>query len=191
MRHARRVATALAFVAVGVSAGACATPPDREIALAEAAITAARDAHVDVIAPAEFAAAAAYLDQSRDAVRVGDYRLALSRALDAREQANIAIRLAEDRRVVIIQDVETALATIQAVRDRMAAGLTRARASTPPRPGLAGIEATIANVDRAVQEARSALANGDPVSARDHLDGVLEQLREVVDALESGTHVSS
>ena len=176
---------------LGLGAGACATPPEREIRLAEAAIASAQEAHADVIAPAEFAAAVVFLDQSRDAVALGDYRLALSRALDAREQAEVARRQAEERRVVIARDVEMTLVTIQAVRDQATANLSDARTSPSSYPGLADLEATLATADRAVQEARSALARGEPVTARDQLVGVLEQLREAVDALAVMAPVSS
>ena len=61
---------------------------------AQGAIDAARAAGAERFATAEFAAATDALKRSEDAVAAGDYRQALSHAIDSRERAQNAAKFA-------------------------------------------------------------------------------------------------
>ena len=68
----------------------CSEPPQKEIDRAQQAIDTARAAGAEQYAPESFAAATTALQQSHEAVDQRDYRLALSRAVDASDRAQEA-----------------------------------------------------------------------------------------------------
>ena len=75
---------------------ACSEPPQKEIDRAQGALDAARAAGAEHYATEPFNAATTALQQSREAVDQRDYRLALSRALDASERAQEAAKQSAD-----------------------------------------------------------------------------------------------
>src|SRR4029079_8325791 len=77
---------------------ACSEPPKKEIDQAQQAVDAARQAGAEQYAAEAFAAATAALQQAREAVDQRDYRLALSRAVDAGERAHEATTAATDNK---------------------------------------------------------------------------------------------
>jgi hypothetical protein len=89
----RRVAALLCVLFL--SAG-CSEPPQKEIDRAQGAVDTARAAGAEQYAAAEFAEATTALQQAHDAVTQRDYRLALSRALDASQRAQESARPAAD-----------------------------------------------------------------------------------------------
>ena len=86
----------LACVLAALLASACTSPPNKEMDQAQGAIDAARAAGAERYAATELAAANTALKNANDAVQQGDYRLALNHALDSREQAQNAARVAAD-----------------------------------------------------------------------------------------------
>ena len=72
-----------AIISALVLSAACSAPPQKEIDRAQQAIDSARAAGADQYAPEAYAAATSALQQSHEAVDQRDYRLALSRAVDA------------------------------------------------------------------------------------------------------------
>ena len=76
------------------AAMACAEPPDKEIQQAIGAIDAARAAGAAEYAAEDFTAAQDALTRANDAVELRDYRLALNHALDSRERAQNAAKMA-------------------------------------------------------------------------------------------------
>ena len=96
-------------------ASACTSPPQREIDQAQGAIDAARAAGAERYAASEFTAANTALKSATDAVEQGDYRLALNHAIDSREQAQNAARVAADTRVKLRGDVERSMAEVNAL----------------------------------------------------------------------------
>ena len=94
MRLWCRAVLACLFVAL---AGACTSPPNKEMDQAQGAIDAARAAGAEQYASTEFAAATTALKSANDAVEQGDYRLALNHAIDrmrtgsARTSESIAV----------------------------------------------------------------------------------------------------
>jgi hypothetical protein len=142
-------------------------PPDKEMQQAQGAIDAARAAGADLYAADEFTAAQAALSRAEDAVGARDYRLALDHALDSRQRAQNAAKLAADgmasARVEADRAITAAAAGINTLRARLkSAEALRlpARTVTPPRQA-------VADGDRRLQEARAALERGDYRGARD------------------------
>jgi|GEM_PF-5338231 len=91
MSFARRLRLPLGLTAV-LLISACGDPPDKELQQARSAIESARGAGAEVYARDEFSAAETALKGATEAVDQRDYRLALNRALDARERAQNATR---------------------------------------------------------------------------------------------------
>src|SRR5688500_10191919 len=106
-----RVGRRLALVILILSAG-CAEPPNKEINQAQGAIDAARAAGADRFAAAEFAAATDALTRSEAAVAAGDYRLALNHAIDSRERAQSAAKMAVEGRADARGQAERAIAEV-------------------------------------------------------------------------------
>ena len=106
-----RVARRLAFIVTILSAS-CAAPPDKEMNQAQGAIDAARAAGADKFAADELTAATDALKRSQDAVAGGDYRLALNHAIDSRERAQNAAKMAVDGRADARGHAERAIAEV-------------------------------------------------------------------------------
>ena len=94
----RRLAAAIGTL---VFLTACSEPPQKEIDRAQGAIDAARAAGAEQYAPDPFTAATTAMQQTHEAVDQRDYRLALSRAVDANERALEAARQAADGKVLV------------------------------------------------------------------------------------------
>jgi Domain of unknown function (DUF4398) len=159
----RRVRVACLFVLVFTIA--CAEPPEKEIAEAQNAIAAARAAGAEHYAPSEWKAASETLARAQAAVDQRDYRLALNYALDSRELAQNAARAAASQKAVVRAEAEkllneTALALVQAN-----SRLKQAENSRTAKGLLAGPRARIHNAEGAVQKARTALDQGDYLTA--------------------------
>ncbi len=152
---------------------------------AQGAIDAARAAGADEYAPAELKAARTSLSQAQDAVDQRDYRLALSRALDARESAQQAARGAADQKARARGEAERALAETAAA---LAQAETRVKSLQNVRAAakaLATAEQTLGEVTQVLQEARAALAGGRYVASRDALKGQFERISAVLTDLDA------
>jgi len=139
---------------------ACGDPPDREMQQAQKAIESARVAGASEYAHDELAAAELALKNAHDAVDQRDYRLALASAFDSRERAQIARAQATDQKIVARGEAERLLTAVSATLVHAQAHLETA-ANTRPARTLAGPRRVIADLDRAVQEARAAFARGE------------------------------
>jgi methionyl-tRNA synthetase len=111
---------------------ACSGPPRKEIDQAQQAIENARRAGAEQYAPEAFAAATAALQQSNEAVDQRDYRLALSRAVDASDRAQEAARAAADNKASARTQTETALNATNAAAMHLQARLKVAAGSARP-----------------------------------------------------------
>ena len=136
---------------------ACGEPPQKEMHQAQGAIDAARAAGADHFAVPELQAAVDALSRAEQAVAARDYRLALGQALDSREQADAATRLATDRTIAARAKADAALAAAATVVQRAAERLAAADLVKLPRRRTAPIRTTLTRADTALQEARSAL----------------------------------
>jgi hypothetical protein len=141
-------------------------PPDKEMQQAQGAIDAARAAGAAVYAVEELAAAQLALTRAEEAVSARDYRLALNYALDSRQRAQNAAKLAADgmaaTRVEADRGITRAATGVEAMR---------ARLKSPDVPRLparivSAVRASVADADRRVQEARTAQERGDYKAAQ-------------------------
>jgi hypothetical protein len=116
---------------------ACSAPPQKEIDMAQGAIDAARAAGAEQYATEEYAAATAALQDAHDAVGQRDYRLALTRALDAHDRAQDAARGAADGKARARGEVEAATAAAAAAVAQIERRLEAAETARVPARELA------------------------------------------------------
>ena len=109
----------------------------------------------------EFAAAVDLLTRSEDAVAQRDYRLALNYALDSRERAQNAARQAADGMASARVEADRALSALETALSAAQARIRAIGAARVPARQLAEPTQTVADAERRVQEARSAMARGD------------------------------
>ena len=144
-------------------AARCSEPPQKEIDRAQGAIDSARAAGAEQYAAAEFAEALTALQQSHDAVGQRDYRLALSRALDASQRAQDSARQAADgqakSRSAAEVDVHSAALTAEQLESKLAGFKASDADEKAARQALS-------DGQRSVQEARSELLAGKYQEAR-------------------------
>jgi hypothetical protein len=174
-----------------VVAAACSEPPQKEIDRAQGAIDAARAAGAERYAASEFAAATAALEQAHSAVAARDYRLALSRALDAGERAQQAARQAADGKARSRSEVEGAAAATTTGLQQLRTAIRAAEAAHVPAQTLASARRTATSADAALQKARALLKAEQYLDARDALGGVSDrigaEIRSLNDAARSRT----
>jgi hypothetical protein len=163
------------FVALVLIAG-CGDPPDKELHQAQGAIDAARAAGADRYATDELKAAQDALDHANTAVGERDYRLALNYALDSRERAQNAAKMAADQKAATRSEAERLLAevtgaiAVTSAKLQVAQGTHHTAAATQP------LAAAIAAARQATDDAGKALASQDYIAAKAHLQGVAASL---------------
>jgi hypothetical protein len=139
---------------------------------AQGAIDAARAAGADRFAAAEFTAATDALTRSEEAVAAGDYRQALSHAIDSRERAQNAAKLAVEGRADARGQAERAISEVATLLSQ-AQGQLKNLASRPLRTP----RTTVTAAEKMLQEARAALAREDYAAVTKALDGVAARLQ--------------
>ena len=179
-----RVASA-AFCALLVSFTiACAEPPSKEMNQAQGAIDAARAAGAPEYAADEFNAAVEALARAEDAVDQSDYRLALNHAIDSRERAQGAVKLAVEGRALARGAAERAVAEVSALVGRARARLGDPEVTRLPRGSLAESVAQIESAEESLQEARSALDADEYQEAIDATEGVASRVQGALRAID-------
>jgi hypothetical protein len=164
-----------------VLATACTSPPNKEMDQAQGAIDAARAAGADRYAPTEFTAATTALKNATAAVDQGDYRLALNHAIDSREQAQNAARVAADTRAKVRGDVERSIAEVNALIMQVSAWIASpASARTPRTRRTAQQVVTQSTAD--VQKAGSAMQAEDYAGAQKLMTATRERLQKALPA---------
>ena len=166
-------------------ASACGDPPDKELHQAQGAIDAARAAGAEEYAAAELTAAQTSLGLAKEAVSQRDYRLALSHALDAGRSAQSAAREAADQKALVRSEAERGIADLTAAVSEAGARVKTLRAARSAAAALATAETTVTDVSRVLQEARTALAGGKYVAARDLMRGQLERISAAITDLDN------
>ncbi|HYB95148.1 MAG TPA: hypothetical protein VEC39_09265 [Vicinamibacterales bacterium] len=180
-----RVARRLAFVMIMCSAGCGAEPPHKEMNQAQGALDAARAAGADKFAAAEFTAAQDALRRSEEFVAAGDYRQALNFALDSRERAQNAAKIAVDGRADARGQAERAIAEAATLLARAQSELNEpAVARLNPRL-LKAPRSTITVVEKQLQEARTALKAEDYGAVAASLNGAAAQLQAALSEIDS------
>ena len=164
-----------------VLATACTSPPNKEMDQAQGAIDAARAAGADRYAPTEFAAATTALKNATDAVAQRDYRLALNHAIDSREQAQNAARVAADTRAKVRGEVERSIAEVNALITQVNAWIASPAAARTPRTRRAA-QQVVTTSTAEVQKAGSAMQAEDYAGAQKVLTATKERLQKVLPA---------
>jgi methionyl-tRNA synthetase len=181
-----RVSVLLCTIACAlVLSTGCSAPPQKEIDRAQQAIEDARRAGAEQYAPETFAAATAALQQSHEAVDQRDYRLALSRAVDAGDRAQEAARAAADNKARARSDSEAAINTANAAVLQLHARLKTAEAARVPPRELAPARSTAKNAEAALQKARTLLAAGNYPGATAAVSGLDAQIRSEIKVVEA------
>jgi hypothetical protein len=162
---------------------ACSEPPQKEIDRAHGAIDAARAAGAERYATAEFTAATTALQQAHDAVAQRDYRLALSRALDASERAQQSAGQAADGKARARGDAETGIAVTATAIQQLRSALKAAEAARQPASVIATARQTASAAETALQNARTLLTREQYLDARDAVKGVTEKIQAQMQTL--------
>jgi hypothetical protein len=187
MRVVRSIANVIAIIAALGAAACSGDPPDKEIQQAQGAIDAARAAGADRYAIEEFAAAQTALKRAHDAVAERDYRLALSDALDSRERAQNAAKMAADGKA---QARVAADRAIQAATDALAAARTALKGAETARvaaKAAASMRAAVADGERQLQEARTTFDQGEYAATVTSCSAVTNALKAATGDLEAAT----
>lgn len=184
MLPVRRV-TRVLTLAFALAAGACAEPPNKEMHQAQGAIEAARAAGAERYAAAELAAAVKALAQADTAATQRDYRLALNHALDSRERAQSAAREAATGRASARSRAERLLAEVTTALATATERLEAAQTAKLPDDVLAGPREQVAAVQKAVQEAGTALGREDYLGAAQALEGRADAVRAAIASVDA------
>jgi hypothetical protein len=177
----RRVSGSL--LALVLFAAACGSPPSKELHQAQGAIDAARAAGADEYAADDYQAAVAALARAEQAVAQRDYRLALSQALDSREFAQSAAKLAASQKAQVRSEAERMLAQVTSIVSVASDRVAAAEAARVPRATRDPVTTAIAGARTALDEAGKALASEDYLEARRRLEGVAVGLNAALQAL--------
>ena len=182
--HSMRVPFLLLLPLLAVLAG-CSPPPQKELDMAQGAIDAARAAGAEQYATEAFSAATSALQQANEAVTQRDYRLALSRALDAHERAQEAAKGAADGKARARSEAEVAIVAgstaLQTLRDR----IKTAETAKLPRRDLERAQKAATDVEATLQEARAALKTSDYVRARNFVREIPARITAETAALDA------
>jgi hypothetical protein len=170
-----------------VLSAACSEPPQKEINSAQAAIDAARTAGAEQFAPESFLAATTALQQSHEAVAQRDYRLALTRAVDASDRAQEAARLAVEGKARARTEAEGAINATNAALLQLEARLKAAEAARVPAREIAPARGTAQDAAAILQKARTSLSAGNYKDATAAVSGLQTKIRAQIAALEQAT----
>jgi hypothetical protein len=163
---------------------ACAAPPNREIVDAENALKAARAAGAERYATTDaYKQAAEAYRLANEAVTAGDYRLALSKALESREHSQTAEREAADVHARARDEVLQTMTEVLGLLARAGTELESAERRRVPRPVLRNARDTLAAIDADVQEASAAIKQQDFAGAKTTLIGVKARLDKTLASL--------
>jgi hypothetical protein len=163
---------------------ACSEPPQKELDTAQGAIDAARAAGAEQYANGPYTAAVTALKAAHEAVEQRDYRLALSRAIDARERAHEAARQAADGKAVTRSESEAEVAATAAALDQLRQKLKAAEAARVPTADLAPARAAARDAQAALQKARTAIAEGNYLQVRPALGATKEEISTTIGGLD-------
>lgn len=164
---------------------ACSAPPTKEIDRAQQAIDAARAAGAEQYAPESFAAATSALQQSHEAVDQRDYRLALSRAVDASDRAEEAARTAADNKATARTQSEAAVNAANAAVMHLQARVRAAEEARVPPRELAPAKQTLKDAEASLQKARALLAAENYAAAIQGVSGLDAQIRSEIRVVEA------
>jgi hypothetical protein len=151
---------------------------------AQGAIDAARSAGADKFATAELTAALDALKRSEEAATAGDYRQALNHALDSRERAQNAAKMAVDGRANARGQAEGAVAELATLLSRANAQL-KALDDRRLNGRLRAPKATVAAAEQKLQDARTALKTEDYPTVTKAINGAAADLQAALKAIDA------
>ena len=181
-----RVVRRLALITALLSAGG-AEPPNKEMNQAQGAIETARAAGADRFAADELTAALDALKRSEEAVAAGDYRQALSHALDSRERAQNAAKMAVDGRADARGQAERAIAEVATLLATAKAQMKDPDVLRANERALKAPRSTIAAAEKMLQEARAALKVEDYPVVTKALNGAAAELRAALRQIDAAS----
>jgi hypothetical protein len=159
-------------------------PPQKELDRAQGALDAARAAGAEQYATQAFAAATAALQQAHEAVAQRDYRLALTRALDAGDRAQEAAKGAADGKARARSEAEGTINAANVAHVRLKARINSDRARIP-RGELDAARQAERHADAALQKARASLNAGDYLKAKELVKDVEPRITAQIQALDA------
>lgn len=170
MRRVPALLCALLFCA------GCSEPPQKEMSEAQGAIDAARAAGAEQYAADAYRAATTALKESQDAVQQRDYRLALSRAIDASQRAQEAAKLAADGMARARSEAEVAITDAANALQQLEARIKAAEAVRVPARDISDSAKAAAEGQDILQKARASLAARDYVAASTTVEDVAARI---------------
>jgi hypothetical protein len=151
---------------------------------AQGAIDAARAAGADRYAPTELAAAIDSLTRSEAAVTQNDYRLALSLAIESRERAQAAAKVAGETRAKARGDAERIVTEANSMLTQARDKWNDEALGKLPRRSASDTREAFEAAEKSMQEARAALEREEYDQATTLARGVSTRIRELVAALD-------
>ncbi|MEX1129978.1 MAG: hypothetical protein WEB50_15510 [Vicinamibacterales bacterium] len=164
---------------------ACSAPPQKEIDLAQGAMDAARAAGAERYAPQQLGAAQTSLEQAHEAVAQRDYRLALTRALDAHDRALAAARSAAEGQARARGEIDAAIASATAAIETLELRLKAPGTARLPKAVLTAARRTVTAAEEELQKAGAAVTAGDYETARQAVEGISGRISEQIEALDA------
>ncbi len=180
LRVVRRLALITAILSVS-----CAEPPNKEMNQAQGAIDAARAAGADRFAATEFTAAQDALKRSEEAAAAGDYRQALNHALDSRDRAQSAAKMAVEGRADARGQAERAIAEVATLLSRALFQLKDPDIARLNGRELKEPRSTVAAAAAKLQESRSALKGEDYPGVAKALNGAAAELQAALTQIDA------
>ncbi|HVQ43174.1 MAG TPA: DUF4398 domain-containing protein [Vicinamibacterales bacterium] len=156
----------------------CSAPPEKEHQLALQALLAARTADTTDYAPEELAAAETALASYDRAVADRDYRQALSRALEAREKANLAPLVAGERKAQTRVQADSLLAECNAVLSSLRTRMTATGARRPTSAQLTRLREATLTTPSQIRVAEALINQQNYKNAIAALTPILQSLRQ-------------
>lgn len=155
--------------------------------MAQGAIDAARAAGAEQYASEPFTAATKALENAHAAVVERDYRLALSRALEARERAHEAAKAAAEGRSRARSEGEAGIVALRDAIDQLQQKLKTAETARVASKDLAQARRTAADARATLQKAREAMSEGNYLEAGKPLAAARNEITARIRALEAAT----
>jgi hypothetical protein len=162
---------------------ACSEAPQKEIDRAQGALDAARAAGAEQYAPEPFTAATTAMQQTHEAVQQRDYRLALSRAIDANERALEAVRQAADGKARAQSAADAAITYAATAVRQLDERLKAAESARLTSRETAPARRVRSDAERTLQEARTAVAASNYAAATARLAGMHDRITAQIRAL--------
>jgi len=157
---------------------ACSSPPEKEREQAVHALNAARTPDALTYAAGELAAAEAALAAYDRAVTERDYRQALSRALEAREKATGATRVAVERKAAAKIEVARVLTETETLVASMRTRANATGANRLPPATLKQFREDLRSTPPILRQARALIDQQNYAAALTLLNSTLQKLRQ-------------